>query len=1321
MATTAGDVHGLEGGPSLRATLYREGEFWTITAAATTLRLPDGKGLRHLADIASTPERPWHALDLARSAAGGDEPGRAAPAPGTPPGAPPDADHIPASARELRARLRELDEELEEAEAFHDVERASRVRAELQQLEQEVAELLDAATPEPPAADAGANAERARVNVTRALKATIKRIAAREPQLGRLLELSIQTGSSCVFRPPPGFALVVGRDAAPPATATPAPPPAAPSTARAPRTLVAIELADAADLAARVGETRWTELLARHDAAVRAQAGFFGGRAAQRTGDRTLVAFDGAGAAVRCAAAVIASGRDAGMLVRAGVHHGDCEVLGDSVTGLAVHAADRLAALADPGQLVVSEDVRRLLDGSGVPLADRGVHELRGVPGTWRVHQALLPELAPAPGAAAHPAAAPAATATPPLPPRLTQLAERRLVGRDVELDLLATAVATAAQGSHAVVAVGGEPGIGKTRLITEAAIRAHTTGATVLHGRCDEDLAIPYQPIVAALGHLVDTTPEAARGLDGTGALARLLPQLAHAAPPRATAPSTPDDGERYVLFSQIAQLLAGAPGLVVLVVDDVQWADRETLLLLKYLVRAPAPARLALLLTYRSTDLADDHPLSDLLGSLRADETFTQIDLQGLGQAEILALTAELAGTELPAPLLELSRALAGETRGNAFFTTEILRHLADSGDLARAADEWRTSGARAVPRLPGTVRETITHRIGRLGDETEDLLTVAATIGGDFDLGLLAQASGRDEDDVLDLLDGAVAAGIVTLPDEDGRRYAFAHGLVADTLYDALPPGRRRRIHRQVALALEERLGPDPRERVSELAHHVLRGAYSEDLGRALRYARLAGDHALAQLAPHEAERWYERALGVADQQPTPDGERCDLLIALGTAQNQAGTGYRETLLDAADLAIRLDDADRLVRAVLANTRGFVSATGTIDLDRVARLEHALAAAPEDDPRRAQLLATMAAELTFSGDWERRVALADEAVALARAKDDPVALAAVLGSRFMTTWTPETLDRRDADSAEQLALAERHGDLPTRFGALHWRATVCVERGEMQEAARLVEREAALARQIGQPIPLWLAAYDRATQALTRGLLDEADSWAQEAGRIAMESGQPEAVAFLTGQVLNIAFERGTLGALEPLIAAQVAGNPGIPAFEGALALARVEAGLDDGAREVLARQAADGFAGFPYDSNWLVGLVIFAEACGRAGGAAAAAALYERLLPAAGQVAFNSATVWGLVDRPLGNLAAVLGRREEAEARLRDALVQHERMGAPLWLARTRVDLATLLGPEDDEARTLAAEARATAEDLGAQGIAARAAAIAGASA
>jgi hypothetical protein len=601
--------------------------------------------------------------------------------------------------------------------------------------------------------------------------------------------------------------------------------------------------------------------------------------------------------------------------------------------------------------------------------------------------------------------------------------------------------------------------------------------------------------------------------------------------------------------------------------------------------------------------------------------------------------------------------------------------------------------------------------------MGPLAERVLRAAAVIGREFDVELLGRMIGEDGAALTDVLDAAVDAALLAEEPGFGMRYSFAHPLIQLALYEQLRGGRRRALHARVVEGLEQLLGKEARyQRGGELAHHAITAVPIVAARRAVEYAWQAGQHALEQLAPQAASRWFEQALSL--HRPAAGGDDPllrDLLIGQGIAQQQRGDpAFRATLLRASRLARAAGDADRLVQAVVANTRGFVSATGRVDSERVEMLDAALEAiGARDDHARAKLLATLASELTFAGDWERRRALSDESVAIANRLGDPVTLGEVLSTRFITTWAPETLEQRIADTSRELAIAEEIGNPLARFRALHWRAAAAVEAADMDLAATLVERECEVAKRLNQPTASWLAAYDQATQALIHGLLDEAERSAGDAARIAVESGDPEAAAFYAGQLLNIRFEQGQLGELEPLIAEQVRANPGIPAFRGALALARCAAHMLEQALEVLSVDAAAGFAELTYDSNWLAGIVIYAEATAQIGDCEAAAKLHELLAPYRGQIAFNSATAWGAVERHLGNLEHVLGRVAEAQRSLQRAAEVHERIGAPIWLVRTRVDLARLPIGGEHGRRTLLTQALPTARDLGCAGIERRA--------
>jgi class 3 adenylate cyclase/tetratricopeptide (TPR) repeat protein len=1090
-----------------------------------------------------------------------------------------------------------------------------------------------------------------------------------------------------------------------------------PSTGRRHRTLLITDIVSSTEHLARLGDARWRELLERHGAEVKQRASDAGGQVLSDRGDGFLIAFEDPEAGVRCAENVCLDTAELGISLRAGLHAGECELLGDQLAGMAIHIAARVSGLARADEVLVTEAVRELVSTGGLEFGDRGLHELRGVPGTWRIWALRSKALESAVSESrVHDLRVPPL----PLPPSASaRIGESKLANRTDELEHGLAAFERVRTGERRTLLIAGEPGIGKTRLAAELAARLQMSGATVLWGRCDPELGIPYQPFVELLTHyarFVSADVLAQHRSQFGHELARLVPELGGSAVLHAPAPEQSAEENRHVMFAAVHGLLrtAALQRPLAIVIDDLQWADRETLLMLRYVLVSSEPVPALVIGTYTASQMSAHHGLGDLLVELGRDPTVERIVLEGLASGHVIELARELSQEELDGAAVQLLQTLSEQTGGNPFFLREILRGLRDSGGIAHAARVRAANESSSPPWVTSSIRETIIARVARLGERAEHVLCAAAVAGREFDADLVARMLEVDEDELAQVLDAAVDAALIDEVPAIGLRYSFMHSLIHPALYEQLGAARRRVLHRRALEALEQLLGGEARrDRIGELAGHALGAVPMVDVVKAADYLRQAGEHALEQLAPREATRWFVRGLelqGSASGRAGSDELRCDLLIGRGIAERQCGdASFRDTLLEACTIARELGDSARMIRGAVANTRGFVSETGKVDTDRVAMLEAALeAVGAADSPERARLLAVLSSELTFAGDWARRKGLSDESVAIARRLGDPTLVGDVLSLRFITVWTPETLDERLADTERGLAIAEESGNQLALLRALHWRAAAAVEAGQLQLAGQLVTRQTELAGRLREPTYSWLAAYDRATQALMTGLLEEAERSAEDARVIATDSGQPEALAFYAGQLINIRFEQGRLEELEPLIAVQVETNPGIPAFRGALALARAEAGMHEQALEVLAVDAELDFSGLPYDSNWLAGMAIYAEACALLDDRRAAAALHELLAPWIDHVAFNSATTWGLVERHVGNLERVLGRYEEAEQSLRRAAERHAAMGAPLWRARTRLDLARVLlerGVDSEEATQLLEQAARTAAELG----------------
>jgi DNA-binding SARP family transcriptional activator len=897
-----------------------------------------------------------------------------------------------------------------------------------------------------------------------------------------------------------------------------------------------------------------------------------------------------------------------------------------------------------------------------------------------------------------------------PLPARVAATSSRVFVGRAREQAGLEASLHAVTAGERRVVLVSGEPGIGKTSLSTAFARAAFEKGAVVLYGRCDEDLGIPYQPWADVLTHLVDHAPDdlLAAHLDARGsALARLAPDLAG---PTMTGPASSSDAEseRYLLFGAVVDLLARASALapVVLVLDDLHWADRPTIQLLRHVVAAAIPLRMVVIGTFRDSDLTDDHPFAAALAALHREPGVERVALRGLGDEELLALLEMTVRHATAEQGVALRDTLLAETDGNPFFVGEILRHLAETRAIYQdEQNRWVTGPDLRASGLPVSIREVIGRRIARLGDDTRGALSLASVIGRDFDVGVLSPVTGLEADTLIDLCDRAVAAAVLTEADVAGW-YTFAHALIEHTLYDDLSAGRRGQAHRAVAEALEELCGDDPGARIGELAYHWARATQPADAGKAIAYAQRAGDRALAQLAPDEAMHWYADALALLDQASVPDARRrAELLLGFGDAQRQTGDPeHRETLLESGRLADDIDAIDILVRAALRNNRGWNSIVGGVDHDRIDMLKRALSRLGEtDSPDRARLLALLCVEATWDTDFGDRLSMATRAVEIARRTGDDAALVDAIRLCHESITMPETLELRRHWTAEACDLAAGLGDPTASLHANDFRSLDALEAGDlatMRSAYAIFEAES---ERIGQPMNAWQIAYHGTWLRMLAGDLDAAEASTTAALAFGTEAGFGDDAAELhRGQILCLRWMQGRVHERrERTVRTSDATTPGIQTF--LRATRTFSRSFDDRRDEV--RQLLDGAFDddFPMfaDTTWLTGHVLWADVAARTRHRAAAELLYERLLPWRGQFATTHPAVYGNVAHYLGLLARALDRHNEADDWFAQALAFHEALEAPFFVASTQTAWAALLADRNGRGDSQRAHALAGA--------------------
>ena len=913
---------------------------------------------------------------------------------------------------------------------------------------------------------------------------------------------------------------------------------------------------------------------------------------------------------------------------------------GGALVGRGVEECIDLLARCRGGQTLVTASILELDPAAEAEASPLGGPSAGGGPSAFEL---------------AHPSGGDSLRST--IPEALAIADDSAFFGRERELHALERAWERSVAGERAPALISGEPGAGKTRLLARLAAELAPRGAIVLYGRCTEESGSALAPIAEALanaGMPLDLPASDLLRADGNA-----VPHM-DASEPGLRAAVT----ERFVAIATRGPLL--------LLIDDLQWADSETIRTLIHLLDTEEEIRGLAVNTLRTSEVDEGSPLGLALQRVRRRPGVVERQLGGLDAAALSGLAGSLLGSETVVSDSFVAT-LRSESGGNPLFATELLRTLVETDAIdvpSGRAGRWTSS-------LPATVNETIRQRVDRLGVDAVEALTVASLCGTEFELDLLGRVlEGPAQERLEATLREAEHAGLLSPRRGDALR--FSHGMVAQSLAERCGAASRARIHRRIAEALEAMGETRAAGSTEDLARHWL-AASPPDHARAVDCCERAGREALEGFRSSVALELYGAALRLHGE--TDDARRCRLLLGRGLAQLQSGQPqFRETLLDAARLADSLGEIDLLTASVLANHRGFVSASGAVDPERVAMLDAALARAADDATAPPLLLATLAAELSFSGE-ERRFALSDQAVALARAGGDEATLGSVLVSRFVTIWTPETLAERLVNSAESVEIADRVGDPLLQFRAVHWRSVALIQAGEVAAGAEMIARQDQLASRYGDPVSKWIARYDRSNLAIIEGRLEQAEALAGEALELATSSSQPDAIPFYGSQLANIRYEQGRLGELQGLLGQVVADNPGIPGFRAVLALACVEGELRDQASQLLDAEAADGFERIPRDLVWLAAHTIYAHVCADLGNAAAAATLYERLEPFADQLVYTGISAWGVVEHALGRLGGVL-EMADAQERMERSCARYAAMGAPVWLARGRLGWARL---------------------------------------
>ena len=520
-----------------------------------------------------------------------------------------------------------------------------------------------------------------------------------------------------------------------------------------------------------------------------------------------------------------------------------------------------------------------------------------------------------------------------PPPPPLAAPPDVDFVGREPELAEMVDVWQRAKAGRPQLLLIAGEPGIGKTRLSLEFARARDAEATAVLMGCSDEETLVPYQPFVEALSWYVRSsdTSELRSELAAAGGgaeLAALIPELQRRVPDLDSPPAMSPEAQRYRLFEAVTAMLSTASRRVpiLIVFDDLHWADKTTLLLLRHVMRSAGAARFAIVATYRESELDRSHPLPGMLGALRGEHNVTRVSLRGLDVATIGGLVAGMVGRDAPP---QLARFVAESTEGNPFFATEMLRHLKETGAIGQLAGPEGRGMEISRLGLPEGVKEVVGRRLSRLSETCNRVLSVAAVMGREFDVGILQQVTGVPEDELIVALEQASRAQLVGESQEAPGRFAFTHALIRATLYGELSSPRRVRLHSRLAETIEHVAKDRPvPSSLAELAYHFTQSASAGYIDKAVEYATRAGEQAAHALAHEEAIRLFGMGLQSLDLKPTgseTDRLRVELHARRARAFDALGEWTMEVReLDAALRHLDPDQGERRCELMLALAR-------------------------------------------------------------------------------------------------------------------------------------------------------------------------------------------------------------------------------------------------------------------------------------------------------------------------------------------------------------------------------------------------------------
>ena len=731
--------------------------------------------------------------------------------------------------------------------------------------------------------------------------------------------------------------------------------------------------------------------------------------------------------------------------------------------------------------------------------------------------------------------AGPDQAAAPTLPPdaRLEQLARGRLIGRQQQFQALIEMWRQAVAGRGQLALVSGEPGVGKTRLSNEVMVAARVQGATILKGGCYEfEASSPYMPFVEAIRQWVhQTEPEPLQSkLEGlAGSLLRLAPEISTKLGEPEPLPSLGPTEERLRMFDHIVRLfrrLAEPKGLLVML-DDLHWADTGSLQLLSYLVRHLSDHKVMLLGCYRELELDRAHPLAEALVAWNRERVVQRISLDRLTVEQTGQMLQTLFQDEVAEDFVQ---AIHRETEGNPFFIEETVKALITSGSVYRQDGKWQQAAVDQLA-IPQSVKEAIGRRLDRLDEASLEVLHAASALGKSFAYDELA-ALFPQEDPLLDALDHARQAQLLDVASPES--FVFTHDKIREVLYQELNPIRRRRLHQRIGESLEAALGDKPNGRVQDMAYHFVQ---SGDLERGLRYCLHAAEDALGVFALEAALQ----SLEAAEECARSLGDEAQLaMVLVKKARTYGLQGRNAQAIQVADEVLGLPQQPAARLETLVDLGTYLVALS----DERARptLQQALAEMDDGtDPNlRSLALTLLGRDYHYRAQHAEAISLYEQALALADADEDP--LAAIVAHLYLAGGRQHQaeFDLSNEHARRALGLGERYGNPVGLAGGHEFLAENAASRGEWELAIEHANEDERIGREIGSLDRVAWAQFAKAWGWHASGDLAAAARSAADALEMGEALGELRLASFAGGRLAMIEADRGNAATAVPLAA-------------------------------------------------------------------------------------------------------------------------------------------------------------------------------------